>query len=243
MNALCAKLMGGVADWLYPRLCPGCGKMSDHPGRHLCWECLSRVELYTSGLCTLCGSFTEGKVEHAFVCGVCRQAKPSFDRARAAGRFAGVLREQVHQFKYGNALWLRHDLTDLLEGCLNAHFTPEAVDVVVPVPLHPVRQRERSYNQSALLAQELARRIDRRFDGQSLARVHRTETQTALDAVRRRMNIRGAFSVVKPEWVSARCVLLVDDVMTTGATLNECARMLKKAGTRTVWAVTVGRGT
>ena len=114
---------------------------------------------------------------------------------------------------------------------------------MVPVPLHPVRQRERSYNQSALLAQELARRIDRRFDGQSLARVHRTETQTALDAVRRRMNIRGAFSVVKPEWVNARCVLLVDDVMTTGATLNECARMLKKAGTRTVWAVTVGRGT
>ena len=233
---------GHVADWLYPRVCPGCGAMSDRPGRHLCWDCLSRIELYTQGLCTLCGRFAEGHVEHAFVCGACRQAKPRFDRARAAGRFAGVLREQVHQFKYGNALWLRHDLTDLLEGCLNAHFAAGEVDVVLPVPLHAVRQRERSYNQAALLAKELARRFDRRFDCRTLARVRTTATQTALDAAHRRMNMLGAFAVTEPAWVRSRCVLLVDDVMTTGATLDECARTLKKAGARTVWAVTVGRG-
>lgn len=231
-----------VADGFYPRVCPGCGEVSDRPGRHLCWSCLSRVELYSQSLCERCGRFAEGHVEHAFLCGACRQSKPWFDRARAAGRFSGVLREQVHQFKYSQALWLKRDLADLLQGCLQAHFQPESVDVVVPVPLHPVRQRERTYNQAALLARELAGRLGRRFDGQSLLRTHKTETQTALDAAHRRMNMLGAFSVARPDWVRQRCVLVVDDVMTTGATLNECARVLKKAGARTVWAVTVGRG-
>ena len=148
----------------------------------------------------------------------------------------------VHAFKYDSALWLCADLTDLLEGCLTAHFHADEVDVVVPVPLHPVRQRERSYNQSALLAHELARRIDRRCDARALERVRATETQTHLNAAHRRMNMLGAFRVARPDWVRQRCVLLVDDVMTTGATLDECARVLKKAGARAVWAVTAGRG-
>jgi predicted amidophosphoribosyltransferase len=87
-----------------------------------------------------------------------------------------------------------------------------------------VRQRERSYNQSALLARELARRLDRRCDARALARVRATETQTHLNAAHRRMNMLGAFRVARPDWVRQRCVLLVDDVMTTGATLDECAR-------------------
>lgn len=231
-----------VADWFYPRTCPGCGEVSDRPGRYLCWSCFTRLELHTQAHCNICGHAAEGDVAHVFVCSVCTAAKPAFDRARSAGRFAGVLREQLHQFKYNNALWLKDDLVDLLYGCLTAHFDPAAVDVVLPVPLHPVRQRERSYNQAALLAQALACRIGRRFDNRSLVRTRKTETQTRLDAAHRRKNILGAFSVVRPEWVRGRCVLLVDDVMTTGATLNECARTLKKAGARTVWTLTAGRG-
>jgi len=243
MTVRLPEFAGRVADWFYPRVCPGCGEISDRPGRHLCWACYARLELHTQAHCSICGHPAEGGVSHAFVCGACKgAAKPAFDRARSAGRLAGVLREQIHQFKYGDALWLKNDLVDLLHGCLLAHFTPEAVDAVVPVPLHPVRQRERSYNQAALLAQELSRRIGRRFDGRSLVRTRKTETQTRFDAAHRRMNILGAFEVAQPEWVTQRCVLLVDDVMTTGATLNECARMLKKAGARTVWALTVGRG-
>jgi ComF family protein len=231
-----------VADWFYPRVCPGCGAISDRPGYHLCAACFARIELHDQSLCGTCGAPAEGGVAHAFVCGACQEARPAFDRARSAGHFHGVLREQVHQFKYGSALWLRHDLADLLLGCLAAHFVPGEVDVVVPVPLHPARERERSYNQSALLAQEVARRLDRRFDRRSLERVRRTQSQTQFDAAHRRMNILGAFAVRRPEWVAQRCVLLVDDVMTTGATLAECARVLKKAGARKVWAVTAARG-
>jgi ComF family protein len=245
MMHLLARLAERVADGFYPRVCPaaGCGAPADVPGRHLCWACRSKIELYSEGLCTVCGHLAAGEVKHDFVCGVCRKAKPHFDRARAAGHFKGVLRESVHAFKYNDALWLRHDLVDLLQGCLAAHFRADAVDVIVPVPLHPVRQRERTYNQAALLAEELGRRLDRRWDGRALTRVRATETQTQFDAARRRANIVGAFRVASPEWVRQRCVLLVDDVMTTGATLNECARVLKKAGARVVWTVTVARGT
>ena len=237
-----SDVAGRVADWFYPRVCSGCGELSGRSGRHLCWSCFARIELHAQAHCSVCGHPAEGRVAHDFVCGVCASVRPAFDRVRSAGRFVGVLRDQVHQFKYNNALWLKHDLVDLLQGCLGAHFAPEAVDAVLPVPLHPARQRERSYNQAAELARELARRIDRRFDGRSLARTRRTETQTHLDAAHRRSNMLGAFEVRRPEWVAQRCVLLVDDVMTTGATLNECARVLKKAGARTVWAVTVARG-
>jgi ComF family protein len=230
-----------VADWLYPRVCPVCGEASDRPARYLCSSCCARLEFHGEAVCSICGHPAEGGVSHAFVCGTCRSVKPAFDRARSAGRFSGVLRDQIHQFKYGDALWLKEDLADLLHGCLLAHFAADAVDAVLPVPLHPVRLRERSYNQSALLAQALARRMDRRVDSRSLVRTRCTETQTHLDAAHRRANILGAFAVVRPEWVARRCVLLVDDVMTTGSTLNECARVLKKAGARAVWAVTLAR--
>lgn len=236
------QVVDRVADWCYPRICPGCGAPSDRAGRELCWSCFSRLELQPHAQCSLCGHPVEGEVSHAFVCGACRAARPAFDRARAAGRFVGLLRARIHEFKYGNALWLRRDLADLLVGCVDAQFDAAAVDVVVPVPLHPVRARERSYNQSALLAQELAGRMGRRFDGRSLVRTRLTETQTHLNAAHRRANIAGAFAASRPEWIAGRCVLVVDDVMTTGATLSECARALKKAGARTVWALAVARG-
>lgn len=236
------EIASRVADWFYPRVCPGCGGICDRPGRHLCWQCRSRIELYESSLCSVCGRYAEGGVGHAFVCDVCRSAPPGFDRARAAGHFAGVLREQIHLFKYGHALWLAQDLADILQGCLRAHFEACEVDLVVPVPLYPVRQRERSYNQAAVLARELAGRIGRRCEAAALARVRHTETQTALDAPRRRENMRGAFAAIRPEMVRHRRVLLVDDVMTTGATLNECARVLKRSGAYKVWAVTLARG-
>jgi len=237
-----SELAMRVADWFYPRICPGCGAICDLPGRHVCWQCRSRVELYESSLCSVCGRFAEGGVGHAFVCDVCCSVPPSFDRARAAGRFAGVLREEIHLFKYGHSLWLKQDLADILEGCLRAHFETGDVDLMVPVPLYPVRQRERSYNQATVLARELAERFGRRCEIDALTRIRHTETQTALDAPRRRANMLGAFAVQRPGMIRHRRVLLVDDVMTTGATLNECARVLKRAGAYKVWAVTLARG-
>jgi ComF family protein len=215
---------------------------SDREERYWCWECLRNIVMFDAkGLCSLCGYPSEGAVEHTFVCSACREHKPAFDRARTAADFRGTLQEQIHAFKYNHALWMKHDLCDLLQGAVEAHFSVTAIDVVIPVPLYSTRRRERSYNQAGLLAEELARRIDRRCDETSLVRIRKTETQTHFNAVKRRENMSGAFDVVRPEWVRQRCVLLVDDVMTTGATLHECAKALKQAGARTVWALTVAR--
>ena len=178
---------------------------------------------------------------HSFVCSVCQIEPPYFDKARAAADFTGTLREQILMFKYQTALWMKQDLCDVLEGALKAYFQPALIDVVMPVPLHHVRKRERTYNQSALLAETLAQRIDRRCDTHSLIRVRQTDTQTKLSATNRRENVANAFQVRHPERVAQRHILLVDDVMTTGATLNECARVLKQAGARTVWAITIAR--
>jgi len=237
---LCAKLK--PLDLIYPRQCPGCKEKPDREKRHWCWDCFQQIEMFPlHGGCDLCGQRVEGNVTHSFVCGPCQSDRPYFDRARAAADFSGSLREQILAFKYNGALWMQQDLCDILEGAVNAFFQPTVVDVVLPVPLHYLRQRERAYNQSALLAEEIARRIDRRCDTQSLVRVRETSTQTKLDKAHRRANVASAFQVKRPEWVAQRCVLLIDDVMTTGATLDECARVLKKAGARTVWAATIAR--
>ena len=236
------RLMRRLADAIYPRICPGCGEASDRDNRHICWACFAQIELFTESMCEVCGRFVTGGVRHQFVCSACRAFKPAFERARSAGHFSGFLRDRLHAFKYNGALWLKDDLVDLLEGCLRASFEIGPIDVVVPIPLHALKMRERNYNQAALLAEGLAARIGRRYDGRSVKRVVQTETQTHLHAAERRENMRGAFAVVRPEWIRSRTVLLVDDVMTTGSTLDACARALTKAGARRVWAVTVARG-
>ena len=231
-----------VLDLVFPRHCAGCGKSVDRPRGQICWECFRTIELRESGLCQTCGLRIEGRTSHEFTCTVCRDRPPSFDAARSAGRFGGVLREMLHQFKYNGATWLCEDLVDLLQGCLLAHYAVEEVDAVVSVPLHRQKQRDRGYNQAALLATTLARRLARPCVTDVLARVRATPTQTRLHAEQRRRNVRQAFAVRAPEWVRGRTVLLVDDVMTTGATLSEAAATLKHAGAWRVWAATVARG-
>jgi len=231
-----------VLDIVFPRHCAGCGQTVDRPCGHICWDCFRTIELRESGLCQLCGLKIEGRIAHEFTCSACRDHPPAFDTARAAGRFGGVLRELLHQFKYGRATWLCHDLADLLHGCVLAHYAAEEVDLVVPVPLHNQKQRDRGYNQAALLAAALAPRLARLFAGDALVRTRATPTQTRLHAGQRRQNVHNAFAVRSPEWVRGRTVLLVDDVMTTGATLSEVAATLKRAGAWRVWAATVARG-
>ena len=230
-----------VCDAVYPRQCPGCGRLSDRPGRHLCWSCFSEIELLHSNLCERCGNPLTGEADTSFVCGYCRRRKPVFDRARSAARFSGVVRDMLHEFKYRDALWQAGDLTDLMHGALTAQFDFQLIDVVVPVPLYRTRFRERSYNQSFVLARELAKRIERRVDGRSLKRVRHTDTQTHYNALQRKKNISGAFRIERPEWIRGRTVLVVDDVMTTGATLSECAMALKKSGALQVFAISVAR--
>ncbi len=231
-----------LADVLFPRACAGCGAaMAADPG-YCCWDCLRRLEWVRSPLCVLCGDPLEGRVAEPVICSACRAHWPAFDRARSAVRFGGLSRDLLHAFKYRHATWLDADFVRWMEPCYRQYFAAAQLDTVTYVPLHPTRERERSYNQARLLARGLAARVPGLRVRPLLRRVRLTPSQTRLTARDRLANVHGVFTVAHPDAARARRVLLVDDVMTTGATVNECARVLKEAGAALVGVLTVGRG-
>jgi ComF family protein len=228
-------------DLVYPRSCAGCGGVLGKQSGHLCWDCLAGLQLVTDPMCSICGDPVEGKVGHRYECAFCVRRRPHFDRARSAARFRGPLKAAIHSLKYGDCVHLSRDFALLLRACVATHFSGTSADMVTFVPLHPKRERERTYNQSAAMAGLLARAL-RIPAGPCLRRVRDTGTQTGLSAHDRRENMRGAFEAVQTSWIEGRSLLLVDDVMTTGATVDECAKVLKKAGAAYVGVVTVARG-
>jgi len=237
-----AAVIPTVLDLVFPRECVGCGAPAGRDARHFCWNCLAQLEFITDRFCSLCGDPVDGMVENVFTCAACHDRKPHFDMARSAARYRGHLREALHAFKYGHDTHLGVDFVPLLAGCVKATWTESVFDAVTYVPLYPRKERERTYNQAALLASGLAGALDVPLLGDCLRRVRATATQTNLSAAQRRKNIHGAFVAEKERWIEGRALLLVDDVMTTGATVDECAKVLKKAGASKVFVVTVARG-
>ena len=231
-------------DLVFPARCPVCeatlGTGRRDPLCGACWSGITRIE---APFCSRCGVplyRLEGPVPPLDVgheCGVCATAPPAFDWARAAARYEGPLREAVHRFKFGRRVTLARPLAALIvEECAAA---VPAGAVIVPVPLARERERERGFNQASLLAERLARALHARWRPRWLARPRATAPQTALDATERRANVRGAF--VASTSAAGADVVLVDDVLTTGATAAECAHALRAAGARSVGVLTVAR--
>jgi competence protein ComFC len=231
-----------LGDWIYPRACLCCGGRIRERRSHICWDCRAGFPVITEPFCSICGDPADGRVEQRYSCSYCRRRAPYFTMARSAVRFRGPVRDAIHTLKYGATPCLGRDLAQWLVACHTAHFANRQLDAVICVPLYPARQRDRTYNQSALLARELARQIGIPAQLRCLRRTRPTATQISLNARQRRVNVEGAFAVRHPEWVQGRRLLLVDDVMTTGATCNEAARVLKDAGATDVCVITVARG-
>lgn len=235
-------LLRALLDVLFPPLCHLCKAPVPEAGPlHLCDPCRGGVSPIVSPLCPVCGvpHGTEGGVDHR--CGACILAPPPFDAARGAFLFAGPVQELVHRFKYGHKVHLRRPLALLAIGELTPFVRAQAPGVIVPVPLHRSRLRERGFNQAILLGELMARHWSLPLLRDSLRRVRPTAPQVALSAEERRENVRGAFALATPAGVAGRRVLLVDDVFTTGSTLAECTRVLKRGGAAAVTAVTVAR--
>jgi ComF family protein len=237
-----ALLWTTLLDLIYPRVCELCGKKIGPELHHICWDCLAGLNYIAHPYCSVCGDPVDGQVDHAFVCFNCSETQPHFELARSAARYRGALKDLLCDFKYQHALWLRKDLVRLLISCVSVDFDLSAVDAVTYVPLYPSKQRFRSYNQARLLAEGLAKEIHKPLVYKALSRIKPTITQTNLTAKARATNVRGAFEAGKASHLEGRRILLVDDVMTTGATVNECARALKEGGAKSVFAVTVARG-
>jgi ComF family protein len=169
---------------------------------------------------------------------MCAVDGPAYDYSRAAAVYGGVLREALHRFKFGGRRALARPLADLvIEQC--GATLPDGITTVVPVPLARDREWERGFNQAALLAERIAKRLDVPLRAAWLVRRRATLPQSDLPAAERLANVRGAFRAAPA--VAGRHVLLVDDVLTTGATLAECARTLRTAGARRIGVLTVAR--
>jgi ComF family protein len=191
--------------------------------------------------CARCSEPFAGAIIGSFVCANCAHRKLYFDAAISAYRSRGIVRRIVLDFKYGRQVHLRHLLARWLCAAINdERIRGHHFDVIVPVPLHRARERERGFNQAALLADLLSAEMSI-LAKPVLQRVRYTTTQTAFDRAERMENLRGAFRLRKHADVRGLRVLLIDDVLTTGSTVSECARVLKDAGASSVHAVTAAR--
>jgi len=176
-------------------------------------------------------------------CQGCREFEPDFDRAVSFGEYAGALRGLIHLLKYDNVLPAAPVLgAKLAEAITQLQTTGDAPPLLVPVPLHKSKRRERGFNQAELIVRAAVKSLPKPLEVvQVLKRQRPTHSQVGLTREERIANLRDAFRVVAPERVKGRTVIVVDDVMTTGTTVSECARVLKKAGAKRVWAATVAR--
>ncbi|HET8579260.1 MAG TPA: ComF family protein [Methylomirabilota bacterium] len=231
---------GALLDLVFPPFCPVCDdRLGEGRRDPLCARCWARLERIEGPVCRTCGL----PMTVPGICGACRRRRPAFAYARAAARYGDVVREALHAFKFGGRRALAAPLADLLAAAGPAWLPAGAPDLILPVPLHPRRERERGFNQAVLLARRIGRAWGRSVREDVLRRTIATLPQTDLGLQARRANVRGAFALRRSELVAGRHVLVVDDVFTTGATVGECARCLYKAGAARVGVLTVARVT
>ncbi|MFQ6131489.1 MAG: double zinc ribbon domain-containing protein [Armatimonadota bacterium] len=232
-----------LLDLCFPPRCQGCQELKHHL---ICDDCRRAIDRIQPPLCARCGRPFDTVAHTADICGGCRQASPAFEVARAIGTHTGPLRRVIIAYKFQGRTRLAQPLAQMLSDYVTATDGPAAAalaeaEVIVPVPLHPNRRRWRGYDQAELLATDLGARLGLPVAAQAMARVKETQPQISLTPAQRRLNVRGAFQVRKPAAVAERSIMLLDDVLTTGATLQECAKVLKRAGAKRVLALTVSR--
>ncbi|OGV59518.1 MAG: hypothetical protein A2283_01430 [Lentisphaerae bacterium RIFOXYA12_FULL_48_11] len=236
------QLLSTLLDLVYPRTCTVCGVATGAGQGYVCWDCMAGFEVIGRPFCSVCGDPAEGMIEHDYQCSYCQRKKPGFDVARSALRYRGAVRDVLQLLKYSRQTYLVDDLLPYLSACLSSNYSRVLFDAVTFVPLYPKKERERTFNQARLLAARLAGKHGLPFLPNCLERVRYTATQTELNASARRENVSGAFAPLNRKWINGRTLLLVDDVMTTGATVDEVSRVLKEAGASGVFVLTVARG-
>jgi ComF family protein len=231
-----------ISDALFPPLCLSCsGVLQSELTKVFCPDCHCQITFLTGSCCPICGIvFPDSPAGH-HLCGSCLENRPYFTYARAAVAYEGIILDAIHQFKYGRNTTTGDALACFLADFDFADMDWSHFDVIIPVPLHIKRLRGRGFNQSLILAYALGKKHGIDVDFSLLKRRKLTLTQTGLDKKEREKNISGAFIAGNPERIRGRNMILVDDVYTTGATINECAKTLVKAGVGQLAVLTLAR--
>lgn len=234
------RVLAGLADILFPPRCLTCEAILEIHGS-FCPACFSKLHVIQSPLCSCCGIPFAGAGVENHICGDCIVSRPAFSIARAVGRYETTLLEAIHRFKYNGKIYTGEVLGKLMADFAYPSFSVSDYSLVMPVPLHPKRLRERGFNQSVILAKEISGRFNLPFDFLTLKRHIYTEPQISLGKKDRESNIKGVFSVNDPDKIKEQRIILVDDVYTSGSTVKECARVLMKNKADSVAILTLAR--
>jgi competence protein ComFC len=237
------KIADTAIGFIYPNVCQLCGaKRATATEGFVCSRCWEGVRFIKPPFCKRCGLPFKGALTAEFECTNCREMKLHFRSARSAVSASGAVLEVLHRYKYKRALWFEPFLADLLIREALPELRQEKWDLIVPVPLHAAKKRQREFNQAERLATFLSAAAAIPMDTTLLKRVSWTETQTRLTREKRAENMRNAFTMRRRRKLHGERILLFDDVFTTGATTNACAAVLIAAGAGEVGVWTVTRG-
>ncbi len=238
-----ARWLRRILHAVFPMPCRLCGQaLRDDPIPFFCRPCWSRITPIESPACPRCARPfpSPHALSHSpgHLCGDCRRRPPAYHLARTPFAYQSPLKEAIVLFKYHGKTQLALPLAQLIAG---TGAPPADIDAILAVPLHPRRLREREFNQSLLLARHLGRRWNLPVPPSPLRRTRLTPPQTTLTRRERLKNLRRCFAVTAPAAIEGKTLLLVDDVFTTGATVNECAKTLRRAGAKAVYVCTLAR--
>lgn len=229
---------------LFPGRCLGCASLlpypAEQPGFQLCCACQSALKLHRRPFCSCCGKPFPASSDPDHLCGGCLIRKKYFDNARALVLYAEPAITLVHSFKYHGATACLETFATLFSN-QPCHELANNIDLIVPVPLHRKRLRQRGFNQAQVLARTFFPTARKKIDTSMLSRERDTLSQAGLSGAERRRNLKNAFRLTDPGKAEGKRVILVDDVYTTGSTVDECSRILKGAGAQKVHVLTLAR--
>lgn len=225
------KYIWNALDWLYPPSCCSCGRS----GVIFCEECQSSIMKIKGNLCISCGIHLRKKQTK---CVDCLENPPIFREMRSWAVYEGSIREAIHSLKYKQNIALGHILAKQLINVINQ--SNWKVDLIIPIPLSDSHYKQRGYNQSALISRFISKSINIHHSNDAVVRIRDTKTQISLDIKERFTNLDGAFWG-NPAKLNTRSVLIIDDVITTGATMQSCAKEVIDAGAKQVYCLSVAR--
>jgi competence protein ComFC len=231
------EIVDALLELIFPSRCAICRESSPLP---LCSSCQDTFEFVKPPFCLCCG-IPRLSVHEESLCANCRDNPPSFDMIRSACIYGGTVKKAIAAYKFQGLKRLSAPFAILMTNLLESECILKEAELMVPVPLHRSREKERGYNQSGLLADLVSSKTGIRVQKRLLIRTRRTETMNRLKRGERFCNLEHAFSVQRNGLIEGKKVLVIDDIITTGATLHECARTLKEAGARQVFGVTIAR--
>jgi len=230
-------------SFFYPNVCQFCSDESATKQEGFIGaNCRAQLKLIQPPFCEKCGLPYEGQITTSFQCSNCRELELQFSKARSAALADAMLLDIIHRYKYSRALWFEPFLAGLLINAATPGLLSEQWDLIVPVPLHSLKRTEREFNQAERLARQLSDAAQISLECRLLRRVHSTRTQTSLSRRERIENVRKAFALFPGTRLNGQRIVLVDDVLTTGATTSACAKVLLDGGAADVCVWTVARG-